>query len=548
MVEGLGSSDLNCSHFELEHSGFKILCDEGIRYTHAFTTSVLTQAAVGSLFTGLWPKDSGLRDNASTYLSAEIETNIEVALKNGYRTSFFVSSPSIKRVSRLHQGFEFYSDYFLLGPLVFYQSADKVFQDAFDWLTSVGSSRPILQVLHLSDLTYNSNSGSNLEDIDDALYGYLNNLRNAELWNNSYVVLVGLQGPMKSERKGEIHGSNLFSERTQVPLIIKPPQSLSVSSKEWKIDSNVSLIDVGATLYSIFKKSNVISSAETSAIDLQKTFTENYFIPSERILLIESYWPKWVGLGEPRYALRMQEWMMLLDQTAPIYNSVSDREELSSIDTNDAAVVGFQLRAREFIETNDLKSWIRPSESLISEISFWEKALIDPAFENKEYRSELLKNFFATFENPNYSFPIANFLIRDAHWSQINTYNQFWNNSLLTDFIKINSGQPQMGVFDPCLNFYLHKMLDPKRKCIDSDVLSFVSLITSSEDNNASFDKFVSNYRWHYAKRNLRMLDYEFGGTLLGFSDKQESIGLVDVLLALPKYKKISLKLEKRFR
>jgi hypothetical protein len=127
-------------------------------------------------------------------------------------------------------------------------------------------------------------------------------------------------------------------------------------------------------------------------------------------------------------------------------------------------------------------------------------------------------------------------------------YNQFWSIPLLSEFIKINSGLPQIGVFDSCLNLFLQRVHDSKSKCSDTDVLNFLMLITSSEDNNISFDKFISNYRWHYTKRNLQMLDYEFGGAILGFADRQEPVALVDILLALPKYKKISLKIEKRLK
>ena len=95
-VENLGFNSFSCSESAESgrRAGLQTFCDEGVRFTHAYTPSTLSQATIASIFTAKAPHQHGLRHNGSQTLSAKMETVAEAALARGYRTC---SSPEERR-------------------------------------------------------------------------------------------------------------------------------------------------------------------------------------------------------------------------------------------------------------------------------------------------------------------------------------------------------------------------------------------------------------------------------------------------------------------
>jgi arylsulfatase A-like enzyme len=87
-VENLGFDSISC-----EAEDFRTFCEEGVRFTHAYTTSTLSQAAMASLFTGLYPLEHGVRTNGANHLPAHLVTVAEAAAARGTRTALFSDFP-----------------------------------------------------------------------------------------------------------------------------------------------------------------------------------------------------------------------------------------------------------------------------------------------------------------------------------------------------------------------------------------------------------------------------------------------------------------------
>ena len=63
-VDELTATDVICSQDDSPRSGFQLLCNESVRFTHAFTPSTLTVPALASLLTGHYPIQHRVRHNS----------------------------------------------------------------------------------------------------------------------------------------------------------------------------------------------------------------------------------------------------------------------------------------------------------------------------------------------------------------------------------------------------------------------------------------------------------------------------------------------------
>src|SRR5262245_46609767 len=143
-----GFQDVSLPHLER-------LAREGVVFDQATTVAPLTLPAHTSLFTGLFPPNHWVRDNADTALTAEHTTVADVLLARGFHTGAFVSSLVLDPIRGLQQGFEQYrgvpkADDRSPQPPIRQRRANEVMDDAIRWLDTVGDSRFLLWT-HLYD-------------------------------------------------------------------------------------------------------------------------------------------------------------------------------------------------------------------------------------------------------------------------------------------------------------------------------------------------------------------------------------------------------------
>ena len=80
------------------------LAREGLVFESTTSVAPLTRPAHASLFTGLFPPRSGVRDNAGSPLDAAQTTLAELLHSRGMRTGAFVGSIVLKNGAGLEQG------------------------------------------------------------------------------------------------------------------------------------------------------------------------------------------------------------------------------------------------------------------------------------------------------------------------------------------------------------------------------------------------------------------------------------------------------------
>lgn len=348
-VESLPVDAVNCVNVEGSEdsdSGFQVLCRESVRYTHAFTPSPLSQSAIASLFTGLWPFEHKVRTNGAPGLSAHFETIAEIAYTQGYKTSFFSGGPPILRKSGLAQGFEVFEDNFPVSWSQLHRSSDKLITKFLEWLDEDVGADKFLSVLYFSDLQSFDLPAADIAGVpidrsyegrkarlDRQLFKLFETLKQQKHWSDTYVILVGLNGYSDQERFNEVVGTNLHAENTQVAMLIKGPQSKARDlSLHWGVDANVTLVDLGETLRDVLGGPVSKDSTFLNPVSLKANLNSpDVYWDAERPLLLESAWAKWRGFGEIRYAVRFGSSLYIHNQRPALYNSLSDRLETSPL-------------------------------------------------------------------------------------------------------------------------------------------------------------------------------------------------------------------------
>lgn len=349
-VENLSFEQFSCDSEESnekEAEGFQLFCDEGVRFTHAFTTSTLSQASMASIFTGLYPLEHGVRHNGNNYLSGRIETVAEVARKNGFRTGLFSGGAPILRKSGLSQGFEVFDDNIPRPPQGFYRPAHNVIQQFVSWLER-GAKRPYFSVLYFSDLQFPENATvsefgevrersleSQSKEISESIEILAHYLKSKGLWHNSHVMLVGLNGG--KSRSNEFGPLDLNRESTQVSLYLKPARRLRDIGPQWAIDKNVTLADLGFSLFEFVGGAKPKTSLEAwPRVSFFPLVTQPKADWSDdRPILVESAWGEWRGVSNIRYSVRRKHYFYIHDQRKKLFNTLLDRQEQSPISSLD---------------------------------------------------------------------------------------------------------------------------------------------------------------------------------------------------------------------
>ena len=138
MVENLGVQQINCGATDNANSGFQLMCQESIRFTHAFTTSPLAAPAMASILTGHYPLEHGLRHHGLSFLSSQKETLAEKAQEYGLATAFFSGGAPALRKYNIQQGFELFDDSFNLSQSNVYRKFEQSLELFKDWSDDIG--------------------------------------------------------------------------------------------------------------------------------------------------------------------------------------------------------------------------------------------------------------------------------------------------------------------------------------------------------------------------------------------------------------------------
>jgi choline-sulfatase len=344
-IDTLRADHVHCyGDAQIQTPTLDALSKDGIRFTHAFTPSPITNTSHTTILTGLLPSSHGVTDFGIP-LAAAHATWAERLKKSGYKTAAFIGAvilDSKTLAPGLDRGFDFYDNF----PE---HSAAKsrwgrverrgmdVVQHAETWLTQHRTG-PNFVWVHLYDphdpyeppAPYAETYKDRLYDgevayADSAFGHFISYLKRNGAYDNALIIAVGDHGEGLGEHHEDTHGIFLYDATIHVPLILKLPGKAPLKK---------------------------VVDAQVRTTDILPTALEIVGTPTEQ-LDGESLKPLWTGTttadrtatGETDYPLRFG-WAPLksvreggfkfIDAPRPeLYNLLADPRELQNNYTPD---------------------------------------------------------------------------------------------------------------------------------------------------------------------------------------------------------------------
>lgn len=359
-VDQLAVSDVNCLR-ELkatQKSGFDLLCKDSVRFTHAFTPSLLTQPALTSLLTGLYPVEHHVRNNGPDFLSTQMRSVAQTAFTNNFRTALFSGGAPILRSSGLQQGFELFDENISPTAKKIFRSADEISRSYLTWTKEAEGNQ--FAVIYLQDLLFthketvdefgearNLSLESQIENLDVNLHSLFSQMQKNHQWDQTTIILTGLNGhgddntSFKSMTNQQL---NLHSSQTQVALLIKPSRKPRDEGLAWSFDSSVSLVDIGKTLMDLVGPSGAQDNVEKQKSSLKRISLVNALgkpagqTSEDRWILSESAWGLWKKSYPLVYSLRKKDLLMIHDFQDHFFNTLTDKAEVAEISNSEASL------------------------------------------------------------------------------------------------------------------------------------------------------------------------------------------------------------------
>lgn len=254
---------LGCYGYELAKTPvLDALAKEGVLCERAHTVAPITLPAHTSLFTGLYPAETGVRTNGRGGLSRSIDTLASVLKRRGYDTGAFVAAFVLNRKFGLNQGFDLYGDESgsTTDPAQRRQ-AESVIDSALAWL-SRSRRQPFFCWVHLFDphLPYAGHAdlfGNEFAErpydgeiayVDRQVGRLVSFLKTRNLDENTLVVVTADHGEGLGEHGERSHLFLLYQTTMHVPLIFRQPGKLPAGGR---VASRVSLVDVSPTILDV---------------------------------------------------------------------------------------------------------------------------------------------------------------------------------------------------------------------------------------------------------------------------------------------------------
>lgn len=518
-ADNLAVSDISCSPDTISgtKSGFQLLCNESVRFTHAFTTSTLSAPALSSILTGLYPYEHNVRHNGAPGLAPEFELASEIAVHQEYRTSFFTGGPPIFRRSGLNQGFELFDDSLVPGFSNLFRPFKKNASSFMQWLRHDVGNGPFFSVLYAPDLqftntitttelgeTRNLSFESQIDEFDESLHELFTQMKTARRWDNTTVILVGLSGHENGDHR-DLSTLNLHSENTQVALFIKPAQKKKTEQPiYWKVDQNVNLADLGKTLFEILGESVVENDNSDfpahSLAGVLKSPVADW--AEDRPFILESGWSLWRNAGPLRTAAISHHVLYINDANPKLFNTLVDRMELNPLPLLQQSLLPTTNRIQALLKKNQFPSFTPPNEEWMARLSIpydrWTRADQEPL---------LLRDLKRLSSNSNYhSLNILNWTAQVAlnqkDWETLRTLGKKNNVPLWQYIADKNLNAKNLKNTDSCIELLSIKEIDSShlKECNDNLFIELVDWLRSDirglskETQRKKFERSFKNY------------------------------------------------------
>lgn len=347
-IDTLRADHVGCYGYKnVETPTLDSLAADGVRFTHAYTHSPITNTSHTTILTGLLPSVHGVTDFGIP-LSPQHVTWAELLKKQGYQTAAFIGAvilDSNQLAPGLDRGFDFYDNF----PAPTGSDSDShskarwgrverrgmtVVEHAESWLIQHGAG-PRFVWVHLYDPhdpyepppPFSEKYAKHLYDgeiayADFALGHFIATLKKSGAYDNSIIVISGDHGEGLGEHGEETHGLFLYDSTLHIPLIVKLAAN---SHRGLVIDSLIRTTDILPTVLSL---TNTPAPPELNGETLVPYF-ENQSQPA-RSLFGETDYPLRWGWS-PLRALREQNAKLIEAPRPEFYDLATDPHELKNL-------------------------------------------------------------------------------------------------------------------------------------------------------------------------------------------------------------------------
>lgn len=553
-IDDLGFSSFSCGEVEglAEVSGFESFCTEAVRFTHAYAPSSLSQPTVASLLTGLYPQEHGVRHNGAQGLSAKAVTLAEVARQKKLRTSFFSGGPPIWRRGGINQGFDLFDDNVAVSLKSTYRSSSQIVDLFLGWQANEAPRGGFVSVLFMPDPQYidvpttnalgeirESSYQSQVQEVGESLTRLVQEMKARKIWDSTSVFLIGLDGFAQSSRMDESQGTNLFSETTRATLMIKPGRKKREGPFTWKIDQNVSLVDVGLTLFELVDPQGEKPRSKFETVSLAPALAgPSTGWPEGRKIVSETAWPEWRGVGGVRAALRSGPYLYLFDDNDQLFNTLTDSFETTSLPLGEPRAASLRDAFASTLRKLGYLPW-RPTSSLAVDKAILAQDLWHergPVADSRERLRKLSRRYPKDHELTAWR---AIFALQSGDWNELKAVAgdeyPVWKY-----VAAVNLGEKAERPLAPCFRALDVRSIEVRKACTDDLAREIIEWVTT-KDEKARDRAQEAALRGAIAKALAEKIAKQnaVAGDVWDVSKTPLSdVAISDLLLALPEMKK----------
>lgn len=237
------------------------LAARGVVFDDAIAQVPLTLPSHGTILTGRFPKEFGVRINNQGAIGDTHPRLPNYFKERGYRTAAFVATFVLDARFGLDRGFEHYDDDMVNmsmknQPLEWEQPANIIADRALAWLGK-DTSKPFFAWLHFYDphdpytppAPYPKDYNGEIAFMDTQLKRVFDWLDASGQRERTLVVVVGDHGESFGEHGEEGHGMFLYHTSLHVPLIFAHP---TLTPKPLRVANTAGAIDVFPTILDLF--------------------------------------------------------------------------------------------------------------------------------------------------------------------------------------------------------------------------------------------------------------------------------------------------------
>lgn len=311
------------------------IASRGVLFEDAVAQVPLTLPSHGTIMTGRFPKEFGVRINNQGAIGGTHPTLASIFKEHGYRTAAFVATFVLDARFGLNRGFDVYDDDMInvsmqTQPLEWEQPANIIADRALQWLEA-DKSKPFFAWLHFYDPhdpytpppPYPKTYEGEMAFMDTQIKRVTDWLDQSGQRDRTLVVVVGDHGESFGEHGENGHGMFLYHTSMHVPLMLAHP---TLTAKSGRVANTVGAIDVFPTLLDLFgwtKPEGLLSVSLAEAVRTGQCQPRDVYSESDYVW--HSYgWAQQRSFTNP-------DWKFVSSTRRELYDRKKDAAEQSNL-------------------------------------------------------------------------------------------------------------------------------------------------------------------------------------------------------------------------